>query len=301
MTHRGDPEDLQQGFQLRTAVTLAILLHLLAFLALETYELIALPIPTATPKQEPLRFVFAETPPSDEPPPETETVAAQQHRAQAPDSEPSAERQQRSRDVVARLAQPVPPQPQVTPELQPRPRPTPAATPQASPPPQTTPPAPLDKGRYIRRRPADEPPPVPRSFSTAAIAQAVQTTLPATRHERASVPRGVMDFDAKDYEWGPYAQRIYQIIEANWHRELRARVFPGIGGVSQLRFRIARNGRISGLELLKNSQWKVLDIAALGSIQLSDPLPQLPADYPHEDVGLTFSYYFNVDPPGAAE
>jgi len=284
----------REPIRLRTTIGVAILLHLLLLLSADRFRLLAnlLPVPQPPPKEEPLKFVFTEAPKSEEPPPEeTKRVAAERQRAQSlepPDQTPPSGR-------AAKAVTAQPPAPRDTPRPTPRPQPTPQPQQQPTPLPRPTIRSRLTEDPALAR---PTPTPAKRLFSESAIAQAVQSELPRLAPQPAkAIPRGVMAFDAKDFEWGPYAQRIYRIIERNWHKMLRTTVVPGLSGASQLRFRIDRNGRISQLELLAEAGWVALDQAALASIQMSNPLPNLPAAYPHKDVGLTLGYYYNVPLP----
>ena len=112
---------------------------------------------------------------------------------------------------------------------------------------------------------------------------------------------GGLEFDAKDFEWGPYAKKIYAIVNRNWKSvmPLAARM-PGVSGKVKVRFRIQKSGKVEALVLLLACGRTALDQAALASITLSDPLPPLPAEFTQDDVGVTFAYYYNL-PAGEDE
>ena len=106
---------------------------------------------------------------------------------------------------------------------------------------------------------------------------------------------GPLEFDVKDFDWGSYARRIYEIVDRNWKSviPLAART-PGVQGKCKVRFRIARNGKVTAIELIASSSRGSLDQAAVASIELSNPLPPLPPEFPESDVGVTFAYYYNM-------
>ena len=68
----------------------------------------------------------------------------------------------------------------------------------------------------------------------------------------------------------------------------------GVTGKVKLRFRILRNGSVEGLEVLLSSDRAALDQAAVASIVMSNPLPPLPPEFPRDEVGVTFAYYYNL-------
>lgn len=146
-------------------------------------------------------------------------------------------------------------------------------------------------------RPGDDTRVARPGFSSGAIDSAVQARS-GYGHGASDVSEtGSLSFDAADYEWGPYARKVYEIVNRNWKSVMPlAAQTPGVKGRVRLRFRIHADGRLSDLELVESSQRRALDQASLASIEMSDPLPPLPEDFHRDEVGVTFSYYYNLDP-----
>ena len=286
--------------RLPTAFTVAILAHvvvLLAFVGLEALPRWYAYRHPELRRPEPVKVVFFPPPKTPVSPPRTDVLSSENHRAQQPGG---ASGQTPALRVPA------------------TPKPAPAPTPR----PQVEPPQPstqnlidqsvlerlrriaAERGRErqaqaaqaaaLQREQAAQP-----GFSQGAIAQAISRQgVGGGGHgsgEGSGNGGGSLDFDAKDFEWGPYGRQIYEIIKRNLEAVLRSQtIVPGIKGRTRLQFRIARDGKVTALVLLDGSTWAMLDEAAMASVELSNPLPHLPAAFPHEDVGVTFAYYFNI-------
>jgi TonB family protein len=153
----------------------------------------------------------------------------------------------------------------------------------------------MASGEASRQSAAEAAEPKTPLFTRQALAAAIAQQDFGQPDPSSAPPTGVLDFDAKDFEWGPYAQRIYLIIKRNWFSLLRTQqMAPGMRGRTRLNFRIQRDGQVLQLQILDRSEWEILDRAAQGSVELSDPLPPLPEEYPRQDVGVTFTYYYNM-------
>ena len=300
-----------RGRRFKIAVVLALLAHVVAlvgFFKLESLPaLFAVAYPAAK-EPPPVKVVFFPPPKTPEPPPENaDLYSSESHRASRPGGEPAA--------PAAPPVAPAPPAPRPQPRRRAQDQAAARAAAQAEAAAQEAARAALQPlplaasatGTEPAATPAPSGPPGPagaaqaEGFSPGAIGQAIarQDWAGAGPHggagEGAGPPGGVLDFDAKDFEWGPYSRQVYFIIKKNWEAVLRSQnIVEGVRGRSRLRFRIARSGHVDALELLAGSSWDMLDRAAMASVELSNPLPPLPPAYPHSDVGVTFSYFYNV-------
>jgi outer membrane biosynthesis protein TonB len=109
-------------------------------------------------------------------------------------------------------------------------------------------------------------------------------------------PEGDIQFESRaDVDWGPYAARLRSIVRANWRIPTAAQV--GMDGIVQVHFAIRRDGGIEELALVRESGTGSLDVAANDAIALSDklPPPPLPADGPEDQVGVTWTFFYNID------
>ena len=108
-------------------------------------------------------------------------------------------------------------------------------------------------------------------------------------------PLGGLSFDTKDFDWGPYSRRIYWIIWSNWMRGWPPAAWAGLKGIVGVRFRIWKDGHISGIEILSRSGTEAFDTCATLALEASSPLPALPADFTKESEGITARFLYNTD------
>lgn len=89
-----------------------------------------------------------------------------------------------------------------------------------------------------------------------------------------------------DFHFAYYVQRMLALIEARWYKP----VVPA-DTRALVRFTIARDGRLSRIELESSSGNSSFDRAALRSLYATNPLPPLPPAYSKQSltVHLTFS------------
>ncbi|MDH3744495.1 MAG: TonB family protein, partial [Acidobacteriota bacterium] len=87
--------------------------------------------------------------------------------------------------------------------------------------------------------------------------------------------------DDPDFRYDYYIEQMLVIIGGKWLR-------PSVSGVEVIvHFRIARDGRLDEIEITRPSGSASFDIAGLRAVELSSPLPPLPASYPHPSLGVS--------------
>ncbi|MFQ5721498.1 MAG: TonB family protein, partial [Candidatus Aminicenantales bacterium] len=93
------------------------------------------------------------------------------------------------------------------------------------------------------------------------------------------------------YDLTPWAEAVVSKIQKNW-------LLPAgqwIGKTNQVGISVwvKRNGQLTLMKVETASQAKALDQAALRAINLSLPLPELPDDFPEDQVELylVFEYH----------
>jgi len=107
------------------------------------------------------------------------------------------------------------------------------------------------------------------------------------------VDLGDLSFDTDWYEWGPYAAEMLSRIRYHWLIPEIAQV--GVPGVVRVRFFIERDGRVTGVQILKESGHPPMDFAARDAILNASPLPPLPEDLVGvEHEGVTIAFYYNT-------
>ncbi|MGH7542308.1 MAG: hypothetical protein ACREK7_00080, partial [Gemmatimonadota bacterium] len=99
------------------------------------------------------------------------------------------------------------------------------------------------------------------------------------------------------WEYGPYMERLKRRIEEQ--------IFPppafyyGMAAwVTRVRFRIAPDGRLEGLELLDHEGVRNLQYVALSAVESSADFEPLPPGFPEPYLEITGGFYFNSSPGG---
>jgi outer membrane biosynthesis protein TonB len=101
--------------------------------------------------------------------------------------------------------------------------------------------------------------------------------------------------DPQGADFKPYLERILAIVRANWQRVTPEGVRQGrLRGRSVIQFIINRDGSIAKVIVAEPSGLTPLDLAASTSLVMSNPLPQLPADFKGYQVKLAFTFAYNM-------
>ncbi len=180
--------------------------------------------------------------------------------------------------------EPIPPPPpaeEPAPDPEPEPEPPPeepppdipalaAEEPEPEPEPAPEPPPP---------EPEPEPEPRPRLDRPFQPPRAVDDALAGS--DDAEVP--LVGYDSEDFTYAYYTSRLVAAIKARWTR-------PPIEGVEAVVFfRIAADGAVSDLELLRSSGVARFDRAGLRAIELASPVPPLPRSFRKPSLGVTMT------------
>ncbi len=103
-------------------------------------------------------------------------------------------------------------------------------------------------------------------------------------------PKGAPGVDAiKEPNFGPYMSELSRRIKANWD--------PPRGEESKrvvLLFRIAKDGRLLNVKVVKSSGTPAADKAALAAVELTAPFRPLPADFRGTNIDIQFTFDYNV-------
>ncbi len=97
------------------------------------------------------------------------------------------------------------------------------------------------------------------------------------------------DYEAKDNYIEMIRLRIerfknYPHLAKTWHME----------GMATLRFTITKEGKLKGLELVRSSQHKILDRAALGAVRDAAPFPPPPVTISRGDLTMEIAIVFEL-------
>jgi TonB family protein len=100
--------------------------------------------------------------------------------------------------------------------------------------------------------------------------------------------------DTRGYDFGPYMNQVINRVRYNWYTLIPEIARLGKRGKVVLIFTITKSGTIANLRLAANSGTQALDNAAVGSIQLSNPFAQLPANFDGDHLDLQFTFLYNI-------
>jgi TonB family protein len=94
--------------------------------------------------------------------------------------------------------------------------------------------------------------------------------------------------DDKDFRFAYYLEIIKDRISQTWSPPP---VSGSAGGVtSTVYFKISRDGSVSDLKIEKNSAFDLFDRSAVRAVELSSPLPPLPAGFTGRWLGVHFEF-----------
>lgn len=113
-------------------------------------------------------------------------------------------------------------------------------------------------------------------------------------HEGGFADSGPLSFDTAEYDWGPYAAAMIRRIKLHWDIPSLARY--GMKGAVTIRFFIEKDGRVTGVTILRSSGIPPFDNAAFQAIAGSSPFKPLPPDLGHDREGVTVTFFYNMRP-----
>jgi TonB family protein len=100
--------------------------------------------------------------------------------------------------------------------------------------------------------------------------------------------------DTQGVDFGPYLQRILQVVRQNWYILIPESAEMKKGKLA-IEFAITKDGQIADMRLVASSGDSALDRPAWGSITNSNPFPPLPNEFRGPFLALRFRYYYNPD------
>ena len=113
-----------------------------------------------------------------------------------------------------------------------------------------------------------------------------ETSVPKPSSGSGTKPK--ITVDDKDFRFAYYLEIIKDRISQTWSPPP---VSGSAGGVtSTVYFKISRDGSISDLKIEKNSAFDLFDRSAVRAVELSSPLPPLPAGFTGRWLGVHFEF-----------
>lgn len=119
---------------------------------------------------------------------------------------------------------------------------------------------------------------------------------PTTTKQRIVLPysavgggmAGQVAVDDANFEFAYYLQMVRAQIARNWTPPAGSNP----GQRVEVRFRVARSGAISALQLATGSGSGIFDQSALRAVVITQQLPPLPLGYSGSDLGITFGFEY---------
>jgi TonB family protein len=98
-------------------------------------------------------------------------------------------------------------------------------------------------------------------------------------------------FNSHGYDITPWAKRVVYRIKKNWN--IPASVNLGLYGIVNIYAVIEKHGNLALLIVKKSSNIKSFDKAAFSAIKISAPFPQLPDDFPYNQIEGMIIFRYN--------
>ena len=288
----GPERSRREGFGLRWALAISVILHLLLVLVAGWVPLVPSPSAALEPEANSIRFSFA---PREDAPAEGEQLG------EIPLPLPATD--------PAELMPPEPPAEEVPAETWPEetelppierpdvgqgqaPDPADAASaPAFRPPADAGPLERFDLSRALqdfqraidhsRSQPSGPPPQVGKQLF---LPQSIDLPMPG-------VATGIVEFESRDYDWSDYGQQVHDAILRAWYLRIYRTVSDFerwaqanrwvLDDENRVRFVIERRGNVSGITLKVPSGVAPLDDSAIDALS-QVVLPPLPADFPRD-------------------
>ena len=318
-----------QAITLRQATVIAVLLHLMLGGFLQWNSDLLWSEPAAPPQPQPLEFRFVDVPsPAVEETPDTDVLsdvdriaadASDRDDAEDPFSEGNTPQEVLRSDSEAQPEE-VPPSPVAVPQPVTAP-PDPLAasaettaaasaetvTSDASRAEETTAPPEADATVPLATEAPPLPPPRTASLRDSllrGLQQYVEPEVFANSNGGVDGSQGLVSFDTKGYDLGAYIAEVLRIIERNWKSNIppAARV-QGQRGAVFVNMSIVRDLERPGGEkavILVSRSWSsgkpAFDQSALFALEISSPLPPLPAFFPYDQLDGRLGFLYNLDP-----
>ena len=104
---------------------------------------------------------------------------------------------------------------------------------------------------------------------------------------------GSLSFDTAGWDLGPYARKVQERVQSNWHVPEAQVVLRQKGWVA-IRFEVYKDGSIRDLQVVRPSGIPSYDQSAVDALRSSNPLPPLPGEVTVPKISGLFRFYYNT-------
>ncbi len=116
---------------------------------------------------------------------------------------------------------------------------------------------------------------------------------PEYRHEgSAAASIGGISISTTAWDFAPYLLDLKHRIKNHWMPPLAFTAMGAIHGYTVVRFRIARDGTLSGVEVVDTEGHESLHRASVNALRGAAPFRRLPDDFPDEVLEVQIGFYY---------
>lgn len=119
----------------------------------------------------------------------------------------------------------------------------------------------------------------------------------ASRSGGTAIPGSPFSFEvmnAPGYNIYPYAMAMKTRFQSNWH--VPSIAYTGAKGAAAFTFGVLPDGTVVDLNLSATTGNRAYEHSARMAIELSNPLPKLPEDFPEDILLIRFTFFYNMRP-----
>lgn len=141
-----------------------------------------------------------------------------------------------------------------------------------------------------------------RDSLARGLQQYVEPEIFANADGGADGSQGLVSFDTKGFDLGPYINQVLRTIERNWKTNIPpAARWQGQEGAVFVNISIIRDAEAGDRAVLTVTRsWSsgkpAFDQAALIALEISNPLPPLPSFFPYDQLDGRLGFLYNLDP-----
>ena len=107
----------------------------------------------------------------------------------------------------------------------------------------------------------------------------------------------MLTFGDENFRYLWYGRVVKKKVVNGWYPPIAAKL--GLTGKAVVTFSILRDGSVDGIKLKESTGNKSLDRASLNAIKSAGPFPPLPEDYEYDQLGVVFSFWYNLSRSGS--
>jgi protein TonB len=151
------------------------------------------------------------------------------------------------------------------------------------------------------RKPPSEAPPVKTEKKSKLPDQIIANLdeyINADKFDKSELfGDSMLTFNDENFRYVWYGRVVKKKVVDGWYPPIAAKL--GLTGKAVVTFNILKNGSIKHIKLKESTGNKSLDRASLNAIKSATPFPDLPEDYEYDQLGVVFSFWYNLSRPGS--